>query len=356
MPDQDAARVLVPGEPPLTESMASRFAAFLGWVLEIPLTPEDRQRVRLVLIQDWTQKKQADIASTVSFLEVEAEATRRAPRERQMIRERLQAQVIGSLRGDKGSADSRWLVSLYEAAHPPLAPGNPPLTRKISDALLEYYAFTLREADLRHLTPDQALKDAWAASLASKYASFPAKDQQAIARAPMDLADLRVAWANASVADRKEAAANWKRALAKDFPCDPVFVGGEKALARLTELGKRDRATLSAADLLRGAADLEAVARALRKEGGEANLRGAEQMEQMSRQFRRAANQGTSAAAPTRPRSSDEAYAAAMRQLQSRHNTFISLMNMNTMRWVSNMNIAGNIGGRSDYLVIRPGR
>jgi hypothetical protein len=347
--------VLVPGERPLTEGMVSRFATFLGWVLEIPLRQEDRARVRQSLIRDWTEKRSADIDSTISFLGVEAETARRSPAEREIIRERLQAQVIESLRADKGNADSQWLVSLYEAApaHKPLATGSPPLTRKISDALLEHYVFTLREADLRHITPDKAVKDVWATALAGKYASFSARDQQAIARAPIDLAELRLAWESASAGDKEAARASWKQALAKDFPRDPVFVEGEKALARLTELGKRDRATLSVTDFLRGAEDLNLVAQALRKEGGEANLRGAEQMEQMSHQFRAAATQRTAGTASSRPRSSDEAYAAAMRQLNNRHNTFISLMNMNTMRWVTNMNIAGNIGGQQGYLTIR---
>src|ERR1035438_2089973 len=45
--------VVAQGNPPLTESMVTRFTNFQAWLFEIPFTQQQRERIRAMLLQDW---------------------------------------------------------------------------------------------------------------------------------------------------------------------------------------------------------------------------------------------------------------------------------------------------------------
>ena len=127
--------VLAQGNPPLTESMVTRFTDFQAWLFEIPFTQQQRERIRAMLLQDW--KKPEEIKSDMSWLTMEADFAKGAPDVREFMRLELEAKVLKDLRADKNNPDSQWLAADYDSAHQPIAAGNPPLT----ESMVSHYSF-----------------------------------------------------------------------------------------------------------------------------------------------------------------------------------------------------------------------
>ena len=55
---EQAHQPIAAGNPPLTESMVSRFTEYLGWVLQISITQPLKDSVRAALLDDWKQPKE----------------------------------------------------------------------------------------------------------------------------------------------------------------------------------------------------------------------------------------------------------------------------------------------------------
>jgi hypothetical protein len=143
--------VLAQGNPPLTESMVTRFTDFQAWLFEIPFTQQQRERIRAMLLEDW--KKPEEIKSDMSWLTMEADFANGAPDVREFIRVDLQAKVLKDLRADKNNPDSQWLAAAYDSAHQPIAAGNPPLT----ESMVSHYSYFV--AWLLEIPLTQPLKD-----------------------------------------------------------------------------------------------------------------------------------------------------------------------------------------------------
>ena len=73
--------VVAPGNPPLTESMITRFTNFQGWLFEIPLTQQQRERIRAMLLRDW--KKPQEIRNNMTWLALAANLAKGTPDERE---------------------------------------------------------------------------------------------------------------------------------------------------------------------------------------------------------------------------------------------------------------------------------
>ena len=143
--------VLAQGNPPLTESMVTRFTNFQAWLFEIPFTQQQREKIRAMLLQDW--RKPQEIKNDMTWLTMEANFAKGAPDVREFIRVDFQAKVLKDLRADKNNPDSQWLVAAYDDAHRPIATGNPPLT----ESMVSHYSFFI--AWLLEIPLTQPLKD-----------------------------------------------------------------------------------------------------------------------------------------------------------------------------------------------------
>jgi hypothetical protein len=90
-----------------------------------------------------------------------------------------------------------------------LAPGNPPLTRDVSDASAAVTLFMLKhvasgDASAGDLTVDDGLLDAWADSMTDEYATFSSDEQAQLAIMPALRGALVAAWPQAGADDRAE--------------------------------------------------------------------------------------------------------------------------------------------------------
>jgi hypothetical protein len=84
----------------------------------------------------------------------------------------------------------------------PLAPGNPPLTREVSDVVAEFMAFMITEATGKPLLADRQFKDYWAQILAAKYGTRSAVEQERLSHIPTHWATVRLDWAQKKEEER----------------------------------------------------------------------------------------------------------------------------------------------------------
>jgi hypothetical protein len=131
--------VVAQGDPPLTENMITRFTNFQSWLLEIPFTQEQRERVRAMLLQDWT--KPQEIKNDMIWLKIAQNLAPLPPPDREFARIEIQPQVLKDLRADNGNPDSRWLVGAYDDAQRTIVAGTPPLTESLVARFIAFHGW-----------------------------------------------------------------------------------------------------------------------------------------------------------------------------------------------------------------------
>jgi hypothetical protein len=132
--------VLAPGNPPLTESMVTNSINFRAWVLEIPFTPRQRAQQRVMMVQNW-QKPQ--VKSNPIWTALEIERMGLSPETNEFDQVNFQEKTVKSLRADTGNPESQWLITAYDAAHPPITAGDPPLTESMVSHYTTFMAWLL---------------------------------------------------------------------------------------------------------------------------------------------------------------------------------------------------------------------
>lgn len=201
MPVRAQEGVLVPGNPPLTREMVAQASAFYGWVLDVGLTEAQLAAVRDDLVDSWQRKDTQEIQGTLEILHLQADLATRGEAERALVQHEVQGALLAELRKTPNEPSARWVLEVYDAAHQPIAAGEPPLTRQSSDANAELVLFMASVAlDGTPLVldrpTDRAFKDGWAASLVADYDSgaIGPEEQREMGNMPLYWAALRVAW------------------------------------------------------------------------------------------------------------------------------------------------------------------
>jgi tetratricopeptide (TPR) repeat protein len=175
-----------------------------------------------------------------------------------------------------------------------LAPGNPPLTREVSDRVAELFAFIITELG-KPVVADQQFKDEWAKMLAARYASRTAAEKERLSLMPKIWADLRASWPQMSEEERAKYRAGWRESFGQGLADSRTKeqVEAEKSLQTLQALIRTgQQRPLQPAELVAAAGHMDNVAIGLRQLGGEQNEAMAAQMTQTAQQFRAAAQQG----------------------------------------------------------------
>jgi hypothetical protein len=267
---EQAHQPIATGEPPLTESMVSRFTSYLGWVLQIRLTQPLKDNLRAALLEDWKQPK--EIKSDMDFLNWQVDMANRSNEEKEYFRSKAEPEIIKAMRMDRGNPAAPWIVAAYDASHPSIAAGNPPLTRQAADAYTELLCFIRNQTGGPRQEANQALKDSNAQLIAQKYPKLSSDSQQKLAQMPQNWAMVRLQWVKGSEADRQKMVAQWQPVVQPSPQADNRFNEAHKTADNCLEASlKKDVPTASTEELLRGAADCGTVAQELRREGGQRN-------------------------------------------------------------------------------------
>ena len=359
LPDPQQERILVPGQPPLTEAMVRRYTDVIGWVFDVHFTHAQRDKMRGFVTGYWKSANQDEIQGVLSFLELEAQMAGKSAAEREFVRLKILPDVLQQARKEeKQDAEVAWVLSLYRQAHPPLAAGDPPLTRAVCNAFAEVAAFMVTEAGGNALPVTSEFKDSVAATLARDWNKRPASARAQIVQMPLLWATLRAGWPQMPEADKVQLRQQWRTQLAALVPRTREQVAAEKAVPRLQALIQKAKSAgpLSPGEMKAAAGYADTVVVALKQQGGEQATAMAAQYAEMAKRLRTMAAAAStprqvarsprpaSALSTSRRLSSNEAYARAMQQLQSRHNAYVLLSNMNTIRHVGNMNVIATIG------------
>ncbi len=137
--------VLVRGDPPLTRQMADLNSDVTELLLDLRLTPEQREKARHLLIADWkampAAKKREWAKLTAAWAELPTWSNYKCNLQRALVQRKL----LEEMRKDKTSQLDPWLLGLYAAAckpgserNPVLVEGDPPLTQLLVDRHADY--------------------------------------------------------------------------------------------------------------------------------------------------------------------------------------------------------------------------
>jgi len=142
-PAWDAGKVLVNGEPPLTQGFLNRWYAYLEWLLEIRLTESQRRECQQCYVQRWkeTAPPLKERFSAYASLELKwwGEVAKQSEVERDELRAEKRLPFLARFR-KSADPDDQLLLQLYQLAHQPggdrnpiLVAGSPPLTQDMVD-------------------------------------------------------------------------------------------------------------------------------------------------------------------------------------------------------------------------------
>jgi tetratricopeptide (TPR) repeat protein len=213
----------------------------------------------------------------------------------------------------------------------PLAPGNPPLTREVSDVVAEFVAFMITETTGKPLVADQQFKDSWAQMLAAKYGTRSAVEQERLSHIPTHWATVRLDWPQRKEEDRAKLREQWREFLkqASIASTTPEQVEAERslqALQALIQIGQQR--PLQPAELVVAANHMDNVAKGLRQLGGQQNEAMADQMTATALTYRAAAQQGSSISPTVNNQPTNQGPNGAVRMVQQMNNTHFSVMSM----------------------------
>ena len=199
-----SGEILVPGEPPLTQQIVDDQADVIEWLVDVPLTAAQRAWVRDQVVAEWKRKDRPEMEKTLGVARMRAQLADLSPPQRDYAREQMLPGAVAQWRAEPNDPASRTLLSIYESARQPIAPGDPPLTRRVTDASLDALYFMASQVEGRKVEPTAQQKDAWARAVAGHYAALPDEQKRAIAQAPLLWAGLRAVWPEAPEAQRQE--------------------------------------------------------------------------------------------------------------------------------------------------------
>jgi hypothetical protein len=204
------------GNPPLTRYMIDEVGDFLDWLMQSPLTDAQKTTVENEIREFWKKDDRKEIDGIAEFLKGRQELAAMKPAEREVARQALLEEVLKQWRNDAQSPAARMMVAIYDDAHKPIAPGNPPLTQQNVDAFAEFICFAARQTAgtttgaVRVKFPKE-MREKLAADLGANYANLPDEQKALIARMPLAWAAIRLLWAELPEAERNQYVEGWKQ-------------------------------------------------------------------------------------------------------------------------------------------------
>lgn len=201
--------VLAGGTPPLTQAKVDQVTDFLEWLIEVPFTDEQRQMVAQNMIDSWKKNELEGINGVEDVVKLRAQLSGMTSEQKELARRAAQPELIKQARKETDPV-AKMIVRVYDAAHQPIAPGDPPLTRQATDAMLETLFFMASQVQGgAEVTPTAKMKDQWAKALADSYDKADGAARKEMAEMPLRWAAMRMTWPALSDQDRAKTKAQW---------------------------------------------------------------------------------------------------------------------------------------------------
>ena len=215
-------RVLVEGSegiPALTQEMTDRLTLMFEWLLDSPTTEGQRAQLTEWVVTAWKTQNTEDIQSALKLIDAQRVFEQKPEVERELIRQQISAKLLELVRQKPDEPANRWLLSVYAAAHKPLAPGDPPLTRQMTDAWCEVLCFLRNKiAGDEQLQATQAFKETMARDLAKEYRTYSESWHKHLAGMPLTWAAIRAEWPHLNAEQRDKKKEAWRAYLKQVFP------------------------------------------------------------------------------------------------------------------------------------------
>jgi len=232
---------LLPGSPPLTTDMVARFANFTEWLFGSAFTVEQHHYIKAMLIRDWQSGVVATIKEHLDVLEIEQNVLKASSGQRESMRRQMITTLVQSSR-QRQNLDDRWLLSQYEAIQKQIAPGNPPLTRQIADAIAELVNFQCGEVTGNRKELSRSEKDANAQLLRQAWPGMTARSQLELSNTPFNWSALRRQWATSPESERAKTRKVWAANYNRSAPAQPLPPAVDAAVKELEALIAEGRA------------------------------------------------------------------------------------------------------------------
>lgn len=207
-----AAR-LAPGSPPLTQEMVDRFNLFFEWLLEAPTTQAQRDQLKGYLVGVWKSANRECIDGATRAVRLQTELDQKSEADREYIRQRVRPLYLEGLRKSPNDLSAQWALGLYDAAHKPIVPGDPPLTRQICDAFAEVLYFMHKEVTGESITLNQTARDLFARQMVSVYKKSNAPRRKHFADMPEMWAWIRSVWPRLEESEKETYRSQWRAYL-----------------------------------------------------------------------------------------------------------------------------------------------
>ncbi|GAB4459798.1 MAG: hypothetical protein OHK0029_22880 [Armatimonadaceae bacterium] len=123
----------------ISEELIDKYERMICFFLDIKLTPAQRAHLRKQLKEAWSGGDPETIQGTQETAKLHDQLWAMPEAERNLVRLKALPNVVKQLQENvrQGKGNDKWLWEIYLKAHPPLAMGNPPLTRQIVDAMID---------------------------------------------------------------------------------------------------------------------------------------------------------------------------------------------------------------------------
>jgi hypothetical protein len=110
------SRVIVQGNPPLTESMAAKTIILLEWALDIKFSDDQKKMIIQEVINNWKTNKREEMRVTVEIAETVDNLRKASPEDRNKVKATLQAEILKNLRNDEDDKINQMVLEVYDAA------------------------------------------------------------------------------------------------------------------------------------------------------------------------------------------------------------------------------------------------
>lgn len=197
------AEVVVPGDPALTLYDLEETIDCVQWLLDSPFTADQRKIFRDEIIDGWKKKDAETLQSVATIMEFEGALLKMTEAERDVVRKQTEKELVVNMRKETDRC-SKLAVEIYDAAHKPIAAGNPPLTRQQADSSLELFFFIAGQLEGVQAAPSPAGKEAWARKLAEDWPTLDPQVRKVFEVMPLTWSATRAGWREMSAAERDE--------------------------------------------------------------------------------------------------------------------------------------------------------
>lgn len=198
--------------PSLTAEMLTTYEGFIAYLLDIEFNTAEKTKLRQFVRGYWQTGDAEKIQTTLNILELCEQFMAREAEERELLRVQMLPNILleTAKYAKQGDAEAQLLLDAYYRNNPPIAPGNPPLTRDMVDAFLNADYFVQTQIYKKKMSPmDAKNKEITYKKAADDYKKLTAEQQKQIAEYSLKFGALQIQWKNMSPQERLMAQVNY---------------------------------------------------------------------------------------------------------------------------------------------------